>query len=59
MKIFSLIFLFNFSFFSLLAQGDFQYGININDKTKVYVTTAQMSSQEVLKAIHKKKIKEN
>jgi len=58
MKIFSLIFLFNFSFFSLLAQGDFKYGININDKTKVYVTTAQMSSEEVLHAIHKNKLKQ-
>jgi diguanylate cyclase len=58
MKIFSLIFLFNFSFFSLLAQGDFKYGININDKTKVFVTTAQMSSEEVLHAIHKNKLKQ-
>jgi preprotein translocase subunit SecF len=54
MKFFISIILLNFSFLSLLAQGDFKYGININDKTKVYVTAAQMSSEEVLHAIHKK-----
>jgi len=54
MKFFISLLLLNFSFLSLLAQGDFKYGININDKTKVFVTTAQMSSEEVLQAINKK-----
>ncbi len=58
MKFFISLLLLNFSFFFLLAQGDFQYGININDKTKVFVTAAQMSSEEVLHAIHKNKLKQ-
>ena len=35
MKFFISLLSLNFSFFSLLAQGDFQYGVNINDKTKI------------------------
>jgi len=58
MKFFISLLLLNFSFLSLLAQGDFKYGININDKTKVFVTAAQMSSEEVLHAIHKNKLKQ-
>ena len=58
MKFFISLLLLNFSFFFLLAQGDFHYGININDKTKVFVTAAQMSSEEVLHAIHKNKLKQ-
>lgn len=48
MKFFISLLLLNVSFFSLLAQGDFQYGVNINDKTTVFVTPARMSSEEVL-----------
>jgi hypothetical protein len=58
MKFFISLILLNFSFLSLLAQGDFKYGVNINNKTKVFVTTAQMSSEEVLHAIHKKTLKQ-
>ncbi|MFN9380440.1 MAG: 7TM-DISM domain-containing protein, partial [Bacteroidota bacterium] len=58
MKFFSTIFLISCSFLSLLAQGDFQYDININDKTSVFVTPAKMSSEEVLLAIRKKNIKQ-
>ncbi|MDP4699808.1 MAG: hypothetical protein NWS66_07680, partial [Saprospiraceae bacterium] len=58
MKFFSTIFLISCSFLSLLAQGDFQYGVNINDKTSVFVTPAKMSSEEVLLAIRKKNIKQ-
>ncbi len=42
----------------MLAQGDFQYGVNINDKTTVFVTPAKMSSEEVLLSIRKKNIKQ-
>ena len=58
MKFFISLLLLNFSFFSLLAQGDFQYGVNINDKTTVFVTPAKMSSEEVLMSIRKKNIKQ-
>jgi len=58
MKFFISFLLLNFSFLSLLAQGDFQYGVNINDKTSVFVTPAKMSSEEVLLAIRKKNIKQ-
>ena len=58
MKFFISLLVLNFSFLSLFAQGDFKYGVNINDKTNVFVTTAQMSSEEVLQAINKKKLKQ-
>jgi hypothetical protein len=58
MKFFIYLLLFNFSFFSLLAQGGFQYGVNINDKTSVFVTPAKISSEEVLLVIRKKNIKQ-
>lgn len=58
MKFFISLLLLNFGFLSLLAQGDFKYGVNINDKTKVFVSAAQMSPKEVLQAIHKKKLKQ-
>ena len=58
MKFFIFQLLLNFSFLSLLAQGYFQYGVNINDKTTVFVTPAKMSSEEVLLAIRKKNIKQ-
>ncbi len=58
MNFFISLLLLNFSFFSLLAQGDFQYGVNINDKTTVFVTPAKMSSEEVLMSIRKKNIKQ-
>lgn len=54
MKFFITILFLCGSFLSLLAQGDFQYGVNINDKTTVFVTSTQMSSEEVLLAIRKK-----
>ena len=58
MKFFISFLLLNFSFLSLLAQEDFQYGVNINDKTSVFVTPAKMSAEEVLLAIRKKNIKQ-
>lgn len=58
MKYFISLLLLNFSFLSLLAQGDFQYGVNINDKTTVFITPARMSSDEALLAIRNKNIKQ-
>ncbi len=58
MKFFITLFLLNFSFFFLSAQGDFQDGVNINKKTTVFVTPDKMSSAEVLLAIRKKNIKQ-